>query len=136
MNSRAKERRNAVILDMYYDYLAENGWTNPDDFAEWLSKQPAPGFYQEFENARRIVSLILRGKELPLKMNKLLKKMFYDMAELLKKHPEYNPKKTGRYLLLEEIMDCPAPSFYLSKDRIRSIVYEEMRNRLRVKKND
>lgn len=119
-----KEKRSKVILDMYYDYLSENGFVSPKTFAKWLQTQPAPSYYITFETARRFVSLILRNK------CPKCRKVYYDLAERFRERYGTKPDYTPLLDMIEE----PAPSFYLSVDRIVAILYNEMRSRLRIKK--
>lgn len=125
-----KKQRDALILDMFYDHLAVNGWTSPRNFAKLLEQKPTPRFFVEFEQARRFVSKIIRGYKPEIKKNKV----YYDLAELLVKHPKYQDDARYKYLLLEEIIEQPAPSFYMGAERIATAIYEEMRRNLRVKK--
>ena len=119
-----KEKRGSVILDMYYDYMSENGFVSPKTFAKWLKNQPAPSYYVEFETARRFVSLILRNK------CSKCRKVYYDLAEKFRERYGAKPDYTPLLDMIEE----PAPSFYLSEESIVYIIYRQMRSRLKIKK--
>lgn len=128
---KTNELRNSTILDIYYDYMHENGFCSFREFAKWLTKQPAPRFYVEFETARRFVSLILRNKQPKCKA------VYYDLAEIFRYR--YRPAVIGigrrvDYTPLLDMIEEPAPSFYLSVESITGILYREVRSRLRVKK--
>lgn len=121
---KTNKLRSSTILDMYYDYTSKNGFVSPKTFAEWLQTQPAPRFYVEYETARRFVSLILRDK------CPKCRKVYYDLAERFREL--YGTKLDFTPLL--DMIEEPAPSFYLSVDRIVGILYSEMRSRLKIKK--
>lgn len=87
------------------------------------ANSPAPRFYCTFENARRMVSLLDRGKELPIENEKKIQ-MY---KELHRRFVEAR-NKTGvnSFSLLEDIINQPAPSFYLSLEAFRPLVYKAM----------
>lgn len=120
-----KRIRNKVITDMYYDFIHENGFCSIKSYAKWLVTQPAPRFYIEYENARRFVSLIIKGQR------PKCSPAFYELAERLRQRADLN--KRYKFILLNQLLTEEAPSFYLSEDRIIGIVYSEMRSRLRIK---
>lgn len=121
---KTKQLRDSTILDMYYDYIHENGFCSFKVFAKWLKKEPAPRFYVEFEAARRFVSLILRNK------CPKCRKVYYDLAERFRER--YGTKLDFTPLL--DMIEEPAPSFYLSEESIVGILYRRMRLRIKVKK--
>lgn len=123
-----KVERNNAVLDAYHEHLHKNGWISPRDFAKKLKNERAPRFYVTYENARRFTSMILRG----LKPKCL--QVYYDLADRLKKADAYKKATRYRFLALEKILEQEAPSFYLSEERIISIIYTTMRARLHVNK--
>ena len=95
---------------------AVNAWT-----VNRIYESPAPKYYISFEEARRNVSRILRGKPLN-RGNKYITKMYEDLAEKVK---EYNNKHNADIInfdCLFDIIDSPAKSFYLSKYTILAII--------------
>ena len=121
---RRKEMRNNLILEMFFQ--SKMGVA---EFAEWLTTQPAPCFFVKFEDARRNVSLILRGKPTAVNLENPHSRVYIDIAERLKKHPHYISEKRYRYTPIQEILDGPAPSFYLDEETIRGLIYRKMRER-------
>lgn len=111
---------------MYYDYVHKEGFCSFRVFARWLTKQPAPRFYIDFESARRYVSLIMRNK------CSKCRKIYYDLAERLRARTGSGTRVD--YTPLFDIIEEPAPSFYLNVESIVGILYSEMRSRLKVKK--
>lgn len=89
------------------------------EIARIVSISPAPRFYISYEEARRYVSRMERGKPIPLK-NKL---RFEQIKEL---HRRWKLTGSTRYVPLVGIIDSPAPSFYLSHHHILSIIYKKI----------
>lgn len=100
-----------------------------DEIMSNVAKGPAPRFYVTYENARRFVSLLERGKSLPLtNKNKIeqYEEIFRRWCKRLKGKKSGNRKK---FYVLEDIILEPAPSFYLSKDRISGSYYRSNRKK-------
>ena len=116
--------RNNLILEMFFQSKM-----GVNQFAKWLTEQPAPRFFVEFEDARRNVSLILRGKPAAVNLENPHSRVYIDIEERLKKHPHYISEKRYRYTPIQDILDEPAPSFYLDEETVRGLIYRKMRER-------
>ena len=92
---------------------------NKKEIARIVSISPAPRFYISYEEARRSVSMMERGKPIPLK-NKLR------LEQIKELHRRWKLTGSTRYVQLVGIIDSPAPSFYLSYHRILSIIYKNI----------
>lgn len=119
-----KQMRNNLILEMF-----RKSKMGVAEFAEWLTTQPAPCFFVKLEDARRNVSLILRGKPTEVNLQNPHSRVYIDIAERLKKHPQYISEKRYRYAPIIDILDEPAPSFYLNKETIQSLIYRKLREK-------
>ena len=110
-------------LDAFNAALAANKNLSIENIMIIAANSPAPRFYCTFENARRMVSLLDRGKELPIENEKKIQ-MY---KELHRRFVEAR-NKTGvnSFSLLEDIINQPAPSFYLSLEAFRPLVYKAM----------
>ena len=88
---------------------------------EQLAMMPAPQFYVEFNLARRMVSLIERGKPLPIENeNKLA--MYKEL------HRRWKSKGVASYESLQDIINEPAPCFYRSPESLKLIVYRQLKS--------
>ena len=124
MEQLRKHKRNNLILEMF-----NQGKMGVAEFAEWLTTQPAPCFFVEFEDARRNVSLILRGKPAAVNLENPHSRVYIDIAERLKKHPRYISGKRYCYVPIKEILEEPAPSFYLDEETIKCLIYRKLREK-------
>ena len=95
---------------------AINNWV-----VDKIYESPAPRYYISFEEARRNVSRILRGKPLS-RGNKNTSKMYEDLAKQVKEYNIKHNKNIINFDCLYDILDKKANSFYLSKYTIRSII--------------
>ncbi len=137
INSTVREMRRHDVIDSFFESLKELRKTKPfitqSEVIEHASKSQAPRFYVTFENARRFVSLLVRKKKLPIvNGNKLsmYKEIYRRYREQVKDcSPRY------KYLILEKIIEEPAPSFYLDEETFRGIVYSTLRNNSRKREN-
>lgn len=102
------------VVKVYYECLREH--KRSDVAIEQLANAPAPRFYVEFELARRMVSLIERGRPLPIKNeNKIA--MFEEL------HRRWKKRGVASFEPLQEIINEPAPSFYRTRDTMKCVVY-------------
>ena len=85
----------------------------------------APRFYVTFENARRFISMLSRKKKLPL-INKNKVAMYKEIYQRYIKRVKDSSKRY-KYVILEQIIEEPAPSFYLDEETFRGIVYKTLR---------
>lgn len=106
------------VVEAYYEYLREH--KRSDVAFEQLAMMPAPRFYVEFELARRMVSLIEKGRPLPIKNeNKIA--MFEEL------HRRWKKRGVASFEPLQEIIGEPAPRFYRDCDTMMGIVYRQMK---------
>lgn len=92
-----------------------------DEMTDIIMKMPAPKFYVTLEVTKRIISNMARGKGIA-KLNPYKIAMY---TEIYRRYKEYekdiDPDK-GKYAILDKIISGEAPSFYVSKDTIRSFI--------------
>lgn len=77
----------------------------------------APQFYVTYDLARRVISQMRRGKDPGI--NNPLKKRMYD--EIFKRF-QAQAHDSSSYLVLEDIINSEAPSFYIDKPHFIRIV--------------
>ena len=129
-NDSVREIRRQDVVNSFFDSLKELRKTKPyasqSEIIEHASKSSAPRFYVTFENARRFISLLMRGKRLPItNKNKIAmyKEIFRRYKEKVK-----NVEARYKYIILENIIEEPAPSFYIDEETFRGILYRSLRN--------
>ena len=129
MNDNVRNRRKQDVVNCFFESLREVRKSRPfatqDEVIRYAVNSKAPRFYVTFENARRFVSLLSRKKRLPLSnSNKLA------MYKEIYRRYRQRVKECGeryRYVILDEIIREPAPSFYLDVETFRGIVYKTLR---------
>ena len=128
-NGDVREIRKQDVLNSFFESLKEVRKTKPyathDEVIKHAVKKKAPRFYVTFENARRFISMLARKKKLPLiNSNKLA--MY---KEIYRRYMQRVKDESNRYkyVILEQIIEEPAPSFYLDEDTFRGIVYRTLR---------
>lgn len=129
LSSSVREARRQDILDTFFNTMKESRKTRPyitqGEVIELASKSSAPRFYVTFENARRFVSLLMRGKKLPI-VNKNKQEMYKEIYRRYKaKVKDANARY--KYIILEDIIEEPAPSFYIDGETFRGIIYTTLR---------
>lgn len=124
-----RETRKNDVLKSFFNSLKEVRKTKPhatlDEIIKHAVKSEAPRFYVTFENARRFVSMMVRNKKLPLINNNkiaMYKEIYRRYRERIK-----NCSTRYKYVILEQIIEEPAPSFYLDEETFRGIVYRSLR---------
>ena len=130
-NGNIRELRKQDVVNSFFESVKELRKTRPyatqSEVIEYAANGKAPRFYVTFENARRFVSMLMRKKKLPvINENKLAmyKEIYNRYIQRVK-----DCTKRYKYLILEKIIEEPAPSFYINEETFRSIVYRTLRKR-------
>ena len=129
INDNVRNRRKQDVVKCFFESLREIRKSRPfatqDEVIRYAVNSEAPRFYVTFENARRFVSLLSRKKKLPLINNNKLamyKEIYRRYMQRVK-----DCSKRYKYVILEQIIEEPAPSFYLDEETFRGIVYRTLR---------
>lgn len=130
MDDIMKEIREKAIRNAYFDALkslmGKSAYISTEEIIKGLVNKTAPRFFITYDNARRIVSLMHRGKSLPITNKKKLE-MY---QELYRRYVIYkNEFKVSGYCILEKIIEEPAPSYYITEQTMRGIVYKTFRKK-------
>ena len=133
ISNSVREMRKQDVINRFYESYKELKKSRPfatqNEVIEHAIKSKAPRFYVTFENARRFVSLLVRKKKLPI-TNENKAEMYKEIyRRYIKQVKDCN--KRYKYLILEKIIEEPAPSFYLEEETFRGIVYRTLRERNR-----
>ena len=113
------------VVNALYKAMSENPDKKILDLFEIARKSPAPRFYVTFDKARHFVSMLDRGLELPLTFESK-KRMYKELHRRLKKK---RGDKKGCYTLLEEIIESPAPEFYMDEETFKQVFYKTIRSK-------
>lgn len=121
-----------AIKEFFFKLKKENPNITIKEAADIISKSPAPRFFCNYENALRMVSLLNRGKELPItNENKIA--MYKDIYRIWSEKDVDNAHqldKRVKYMdTLPDVLGSPAPSFYLSKDTIIGLISKPTKRR-------
>lgn len=124
--------KHEAIREFFFKLKRENPEITIKEAADIIAKSPAPRFFCNYENARRIISLLNRGEELPItNENKIA--MYKDIYRIWSEKDVDNAHqldKRAKYMgTLQGVLDSPAPSFYLSKETIVGLICKPIRRR-------
>lgn len=129
INGNVRDIRKQDVVNSFFESLKEvrkiKPYATQEEVIRHAVKGKAPRFYVTFENARRFVSLLSRKKKLPLiNQNKLAmyKEIYRRYVQRVK-----DSSKRYKYVILEQIIEEAAPSFYLDEETFRGIVYRTLR---------
>lgn len=117
------------VVNAFYKAMSENPDKKIGELFEIARLLPASRFYVTFDNARRFVSMLDRGLELPLTFESK-KRMYQELYSRLKKK---RGDKKWCYTLLEEIITSPAPEFYMDAATFKDVFYKTIRSKKRRK---
>lgn len=107
--------------------MSENPDKKISELFDIARKMEAPRFYVTFDQARRFVSMLDRGLELPLTFESKIR-MYQELYNRLKKK---RGDKKQCYQFLEEIINSPAPEFYMDAVTFKQVFYKTIRNKKR-----
>lgn len=113
------------VVNALFKAMSGNTGKKLFELFEIAQKMPAPRFYVTFDNARRFVSMLDRGLDLPFK-NENKKRMYQELHSRLKTK---RGDKEGCYTLLEEIITSPAPEFYMDAETFKQLFYKTIRSK-------
>lgn len=113
------------VVNALYKAMSENPDKKVLELFDIARKMEAPRFYVTFDNARRFVSMLDRGLELPL-IFESKKRMYQELYNRLKKK---RGDKKKCYQLLEEIITSPAPEFYMDEETFKQVFYKTIRSK-------
>lgn len=117
------------VVNALYKAMSENPDKKIEELFDIARKFPAPCFYITFDNARRFVSMLDRGLELPI-VNENKKAMYKELHCRLNKA---RGDKKKCYQLLNDIIDSPAPEFYMDAITFGLLFYKTIRSKKKKK---
>ena len=128
-NDTVREARKQDVVKSFFESIKEvrkiKPYATQEEIIRHAAKSEAPRFYVTFENARRFISLMSRKKKLPLiNSNKLA--MYKEIYRRYMQRAK-DCTKRYKYIVLEQSIEEPAPSFYIDEDTFRGIVYKTLR---------
>lgn len=130
MDDMFREIRDNSIREAYFDTMKSLRKVMPyistEEIIQEMMKKEAPRFFITYDNARRIISLMHRGKSIQVtNTNKL--SMY---QEIYRRFLMYKQEmKAPGYCILKIIIEQPAPSYYVAIDTMRGIIYKSLKNR-------
>lgn len=131
LNCSVRELRKQDVINSYYESYKKLRKTRPfatqNEVIEYAANSTAPRFYVTFENARRFISMLSRKQKLPI-VNKNKVAMYKEIYRRYLQQVK-DCDKRYKYIILEKIIEEPAPSFYLEEETFRGIIYKTIRQR-------
>lgn len=130
MDDIFREIRDNSIREAYFNALKNLRKSMPyistEEIIQEVMKKEAPRFFITYDNARRVISLMHRGK--PIRVSNENKLCMY--KELYARFLKYKQEmKAPGYCVLKYIIEQPAPSYYVAIDTMRGIIYKSIKNR-------
>ena len=130
MEDILRDLRDNYIKEAYFDAMkglrSVMPYISTDEVIKEIMKKPAPRFFISYENARRIVSLMSRGK--PIKIsNKNKKRMYTDLYNAYMNCK--SQMNIPGFCILKYIIEQEAPSYYVSLFTMRGIVYKSIKSK-------
>lgn len=130
MEDILREIRDNSIKEAYFDTMKSLRTIMPyistDEVIKEIIKKPAPRFFISYENARRIVSLMSRGKAVRI-ANENKRRMYTDLYNAFMNCK--SQMNIPGFCILKYIIEQQAPSYYVSLFTMRGIVYKSIKNR-------
>ena len=113
--------RNNDLMRAYYHFLRKSNFIIMPEIFSLISKSPAKRFWVSEERAAIVISAMLSGKPLtPMRENKrqMFDEIYRRFLILRKSRP-----KDSLYQLVSEVVNQPAPQFYLTPRTVGEIIY-------------
>lgn len=121
------ELKNERDRDIYLTYLfglREGIFDDLNDAALWVQRQPAPKFYVSAKSLVNYIAARQAGKDLSRMYywNRLKMEYLYSMYL---HETDGRSCKIAKEILCEELVERPAPYFYISVNYVRKIIQRE-----------
>lgn len=135
MEYTIKLQRENSIRNTYFELLRDMKATCPlvttEDVIEAMMSMPAPRFYTSLSTAQRIISRMYRGLYVRFS-NKNKESMYKEILSRTKKALGRGDIKS--YVDIEHILEQQAPSYYVTKVTMKTVVYQSIKNAKKLKK--
>ena len=115
--------------DLYAIYkkgLEEGRFTSVRDASKWISTQPAPCFYISPEAAYKYIGWIRANRSLANlndSQRRMVRQLYSDYKQFLSDHPT---TKRSCIDIMSELVQRPAPEFYMPSESIRVTLSKEI----------
>ena len=122
-----KRRKRLALYALYKKGLEEGRFESLRDAARYIATQPAPCYFVSPEYASDLVGFILAGKPLDglnPAQKRLAARLYQEYKNYLSTHPE---TRRSRISILNDLVDMPAPEWYMSPEGVRKMLREELR---------
>ena len=126
-DTELKRMRDRALYEAYVRGLEGNSFENMPQAIDFARKQCAPQFFLSARTASLYIAAAERGESLS-SMNpgsrarvEKLREMY---AEYRMEHPE---DRRSRELILEDLVELPAPEFYIGYEMAKKIIFRERR---------
>ena len=123
--------KRSAVRDLYFKIKLKQPELTVHQVAEIIEKSPAPKFFCTLERARRVISLLDKGKEVDTS-NPNKSEMFMAIHRKWVEYRELHEKdgKKLRYTdHLQEVLNSEAPSFFMSHSSIVNCISGKYRGR-------
>ena len=125
MDKSITKQRAEACLEVFQRILPQ--CESIEEAFERAAKEPAPKFFVSFSRAYRCVSELERHGKRVTEPTKAA------MVDEL--HRRWKARGVKHYACLEEIIEEPAPSFYIAPSTFRRLVYLELRSKRKKDRN-
>ena len=129
-----RQQRDYALFCAYQKALEENDFSNQWEAVEYVRTHAAPKWFVSKEFCAAVISCRLRGTD-HYKMGKSKKRKFDALFDLYQQKKREHPY-CCHLALCEEIVEMPAPEWYIEHQIAGRIIKEQMqrRNELMAKK--
>lgn len=119
-----KKERDEDFINAYNDVVKSHGKQAPyilkDKLIEETILHPAKRFYVSHEQASRIIMKMIAGKKTGIR-NTIKAEMYQTILSKIRELQRNSRKSVSS--LLSEVIDSPAPRFYISKESASILYY-------------
>lgn len=124
---RPQEKMKA-LYEAYKKGLEEGRFTSMRHACRLISKMPAPSFFISAKEAAQYIGRIEQGFsliDLSSSKRRLMLQLYKDYKAYLAEHPGCS---LPREIIMEELVDRPAPEFYMKPEAVRGVLRTAIRN--------
>ncbi len=134
-DTELKKQRDRDLYAAYVEGLRQRTFASLGEASEYARKQTAPQYYISARTASLLIHKI-QNKVSLIDVHESSRRRIWQLYDRYQEYLRENPDtKEAREIILEKLVETPAPEFFLSGSRAKHIIIEERRRRRSVMRN-
>ena len=126
-DTELKRQRDRDLYKVYVRSLSTRRFASIGEAADYARRQPAPQYYISARTASLLIGRLMAHQSL-IGLNSNSRQRIWHLFDAYKRYLKAHPQcRLSREIILEELVEQPAPHFFVSPGRAKHIIIYERR---------